>query len=79
MKADTNPPKRQDNLISSLNLVIDAVNPAKGVSSITPAKAVFGSASALLVMINEADYVALGLTCADVCAALERGMDRREH
>ena len=26
-------------------------------------------------MINEADYIALGLTCADICAALERGMD----
>jgi len=28
-------------------------------------------------MVNEADYVALGLTCADVCAALEQGMDGR--
>ena len=26
-------------------------------------------------MINEADYVELGLACADVCSALDRGMD----
>jgi len=25
-------------------------------------------------MINEADYVELGLACADVCAALDRGL-----
>jgi len=24
-------------------------------------------------MINEADYVALGLTCADICTTLEQG------
>jgi hypothetical protein len=29
-------------------------------------------------MINQEDYVALGLTCADICAALKRGMDGRE-
>ena len=28
-------------------------------------------------MINKADYVELGLTCAEVCQALNRGMDRR--
>ena len=25
-------------------------------------------------MINEADYVELGLACADVCTALDRGL-----
>jgi len=25
-------------------------------------------------MINQADYVALGLACADVCTALDRGL-----
>ena len=25
-------------------------------------------------MINQADYVELGLACADVCTALERGL-----
>ena len=26
-------------------------------------------------MINQMDYVELGLACADVCAALDRGLD----
>jgi len=25
-------------------------------------------------MINQADYIELGLTCADVCTALDRGL-----
>jgi len=28
-------------------------------------------------MINETDYVELGLACADVCRALERGLNSR--
>ena len=28
-------------------------------------------------MTDKTDYVGLGLTCADVCKALNRGMDRR--
>jgi len=52
MNAETEPSKRRDNVISSLNMAIDILNIAKEVSSITPAKAVFGSVSALLVMIK---------------------------
>ena len=26
-------------------------------------------------MVNELDYVELGLSCADICRALERGMN----
>ena len=26
-------------------------------------------------MVNKADYVELGLACADVCASLKRGLD----
>ena len=29
-------------------------------------------------MANKVEYVELGLTCADVCEALERGMNRRQ-
>ena len=29
-------------------------------------------------MINEIDYVELGLACADVCRALDRGMKGRK-
>ena len=28
-------------------------------------------------MVNETDYVDLGLACADVCKALDRGMNGR--
>ena len=91
--------KGQDGTISSLNLAIEAMNLAKEVSSITPAKVVFGSVGVLLTMIrvrssplraqcsaftcsqdsmvNKLDYVELGLACADVCRALDRGMSGR--
>jgi len=42
----------KDNTLSLLNVAIEALNLAKEISSITPAKAVFGSVSALLVMIK---------------------------
>ena len=80
-----------------LNAAIEALNLAKEISSVTPAKAVFGSVSVLLVMIrvrflgscgswlmihtcqdsmvNDQDYVDLGLACADICRALDRGMN----
>jgi len=44
--------KRRDNIISSLNLAIDALNLAGGIVDIVPAKAVFGPASVLLTMIR---------------------------
>jgi hypothetical protein len=44
--------KRRDNTLSSLNVVIEALNLAKELSSITPAKAVFGSVGVILTMIR---------------------------
>jgi len=29
-------------------------------------------------MVKKADYVELGITCADVCKALNLGMDKRQ-
>jgi len=29
-------------------------------------------------MVNKADYVELGLTCADICEVLNRGMNARQ-
>ena len=52
MEPRTQQPKEQEGTISALNTFIEALNIAKEVSSITPAKAVFGSASILLVMIK---------------------------
>lgn len=44
--------KARDRAISTLNLTIDALNMANGVSTITPAKAVFGTVAILLTMIR---------------------------
>jgi hypothetical protein len=44
-------PKWHDNALSALNLTIEGLNLAKEISSVTPAKAVFGSVSVLLTMI----------------------------
>jgi hypothetical protein len=45
-------PKGRDGALSVLNAAIEALNLAKEISSITPAKAVFGSVSVLLAMIR---------------------------
>ena len=51
---DTNPKrsKRWDGVISSLNVTIEALNLAKEISGIVPAKVAFGSVSALLMIIR---------------------------
>ncbi|KAF9785552.1 hypothetical protein BJ322DRAFT_838815 [Thelephora terrestris] len=72
----------RDKAISMLNVAIDVLNLAKGASSVTPATIAFGTAGSLLSLIrdsmaNRGDYVALGLACADICRALQRGLDGR--
>lgn len=71
-----------ESAVPFLNGVIEALDLAKEISGIAPAKAVFDSASILLVMIkdsmvHEKDYVKLGLSCADVCQALDQGLEKR--
>ena len=44
--------KRRDSVLSLLNTAIEAVNLAKELSSLTPAKAVFSSVGILLAMIK---------------------------
>ena len=44
--------ERRDNVLSSLNAAIETLNLAKEISSITPAKAVFGPVSVILTMIR---------------------------
>jgi len=97
MEAESQRPKAREGVISGLNAAIETMNLAKELSSITPAKAVFGSVSVTLTMIrvslllacadhrklkwaqdsmiNRVDYVELGLACADVCTALDRGLN----
>ena len=52
MNANPKQQKRQDNTLSLLGVAIDAMELAKEVSSVTPAKAVFGSVSIILTMIR---------------------------
>jgi len=44
--------QRWDSVLSSLNVAIDGLNLVKELSSVTPAKAVFGSVGVLLTMIK---------------------------
>jgi len=52
MEAEPQRPKGRDGTLSSLNVAIEAMNLAKEISSIAPAKAVFGSVSILLTMVR---------------------------
>ena len=63
---DTTPqrPKGRSCTISTLNATIEALNLAKEISCITPAKAVFGSVSVLLAMIR------VSFPSANVCQLL---------
>ena len=100
MDANSQPPNRQDNVLSLLDVAIEATNLAKEATSATPAGAVFGSVSIILTMIrvrflpfsddipiftcgqdsmaNRSEYVELGLACAEVCRALDRGMNGKK-
>jgi len=52
MGANPQRQKGRDGTLSSLSMAIEAMNLAKEISSITPAKAVFGSVSVLLTMVR---------------------------
>ena len=52
MDPDARRQKGRENVISSLNVAIETLNLAKEVSSITPAKVVFGSVGIILTMIK---------------------------
>jgi hypothetical protein len=52
MDTSSQRPKGRDGALSSLNAAIDAINLTKDAVDIAPAKAAFGSVSALLTMIR---------------------------
>jgi len=52
MDSNAPQPKRREKIVSALDAAIEALNVAKEVSGITPAKAVFGSVSVILTMIK---------------------------
>ncbi|KAF9793473.1 hypothetical protein BJ322DRAFT_1016969 [Thelephora terrestris] len=67
----------------ALNVAIEALNHAKDVSSVIPARAIFGSVSGLLTairdpMANTSNYIELGLACADLCRVLDRVLNGRQ-
>jgi len=72
MAANSQRPRRQDGVLSTLNVAIDVLNLAKEVSSVTPAKAVFGSVSVLLTMVR----VRFALYCYEMFQAhTQPGLD----
>jgi len=52
MEAESQRPKGRDSDVPVLNAAIERLNLAKELSTITPVKAVFGSASVILAMIR---------------------------
>jgi len=52
MDMNSQPPRGRKGAISALDAAIEALNLAEKVSSVTPAKAVFGSAIVLLTMVK---------------------------
>ncbi|KAF9781675.1 hypothetical protein BJ322DRAFT_238068 [Thelephora terrestris] len=73
-------PEERDASLSSLTASIETLHLAEQNSSTDPTKSVFGSVRGLLATIrdsNEQDYIKLGISCADVCQALDRGLDGR--
>ena len=70
MEARSQRPKGRDGGISSLNAAIEAMDLAKEVASITPAKAVFGSVSILFTMIKVRLYFCDEMLQVDGCPGL---------
>jgi len=52
MDSNAPQPKRREKIVSGLDVAIAALNIAKEVSTVTPAKAVFGSVSVILTMFK---------------------------
>ena len=52
MEAESQPPKGRGGDVLVLNAAVERLNLAKELSTITPVKAIFGSASVILAMIR---------------------------
>jgi len=71
MTTEPQRPNGQDGALSSLNAAIDALNLAKSVSSITPAKAAFDSTSILLSTIIVGSFLSMLVDCWLMYAGLD--------
>ena len=65
MGAESQRPKGREGTILVLNTTIEALNLAKELSSITPAKAVFGSVSIILTTIKASLLLVSHLSITD--------------
>ena len=63
MKTQSQRPKRRDGILSSLNTAIDAMNTAKDVMDMTPAKAVFSTVGVILTMIRVSLLDSVSVDC----------------
>ncbi|KAF9791097.1 hypothetical protein BJ322DRAFT_1104759 [Thelephora terrestris] len=68
-----------DGRLSDLGVAIQLLSSAENARGVAPAHVAIGSACVLLTAIkdttgNERDFVDLGLYCAEVCGALDRGL-----
>lgn len=76
------PLRGRDDAFASLDLAIGSLNLWKDICNVPPVQAVFGSVSILLslvrdTMVNEQEYIDLGLFCAEICKVIDRGLDGR--
>ena len=60
----------RNDVISSLNVAIDALNLAKEVTTVTSAKAAFTSAGVLLAMIRVGSFRSESVDCRLTCTGL---------
>ena len=57
MESKSKHPKRREDILSSLNVVIEGLNIAGNLSNITPAKAVFSTVSVIITMIRVSSHI----------------------
>ena len=67
MDAKSKQSKRGENVLSSLNVIIEGLDVAEKVSSMTPAKAVFSTVRVILTMIRVSFLPIRKHTLADKC------------
>jgi len=66
MDNDSQQQKRQDNVLSSLDVAIEVLNLAEKILSITPAKAAFGSVASGKTYATTRDYLMPPGSCGNI-------------
>ena len=68
MDVESRQQKERKDATSALNAAIDAMDLAKGLSTVAPAKDVFGSVSVSLTMIRVSSFWFVSMICRLECA-----------